>query len=312
MKQYLDILRDVYENGIWKEPAREGMPRTKEIFCRSMRFDLSEGFPLLTTKKMFTKAIVTELLWFLRGGTNIKYLVDNGNKIWIDDAYKFYKRRGGKMNKETWLEAVKAGKPEDIASSDIAGVYSEQCGYVGRIYGSQWRNFGADPFFKTLGFDQIRYVIHALKNRPNERYHIIDAWNPIDYLRNKKGAALPACHVFYQFCVREGKLDMMMLQRSCDTMLGVPFDLAMCGLLLHLISLEVGLEPGEFVWVGNSVHLYENHLEQAAEQLNREPLPLCQIKINKKDNLEDYELGDIEFINYQSHPAIKAPLSVGV
>ena len=312
MKQYLDILRDVYENGVWKEPAREGMPRTKEIFCRSMRFDMSKGFPLLTTKKMFTKAIVTELLWFLRGGTNIKYLIDNDNKIWVDDAYKFYKRRGGKMDKELWLEAVKAGKHEDITSSDVAGVYSEQCGYVGRIYGSQWRNFGSDPFFKTLGFDQIRYVIHALKNRPNERYHIIDAWNPIDYLRNKEGAALPACHVFYQFCVREGKLDMMMLQRSCDTMLGVPFDLAMCGLLLHLICLEVGLEPGEFVWVGNSVHLYENHLEQTAEQLSREPLPLCQIKINKKDCLEDYELSDIEFVNYQSHPAIKAPLSVGV
>lgn len=312
MKQYLDILRDVYENGIWKEPAREGMPRTKEVFCRSMRFDLSEGFPLLTTKKMFTRAIVTELLWFLRGGTNIKYLVDNGNKIWIDDAYKFYKRRGGKMNKETWLEAVKAGKPEDIISYNVAGSYSEQCGYVGRIYGSQWRNFGSDPFDCTFGFDQIHYVIHALKDRPNERYHIIDAWNPIDYLRSEKRAALPACHVFYQFCVREGKLDMMMLQRSCDTMLGVPFDLAMCGLLLHLICLEVGLEPGEFVWVGNSVHLYENHLEQAAEQLSREPLPLCQIKINKKDNLENYELDDIEFINYQSHPAIKAPLSVGV
>lgn len=310
MKQYLDVLRDVYENGIWKEPAREGMPRTKEVFCRSMRFDLSEGFPLLTTKKMFTKAIITELLWFLRGDTNIKYLVDNGNKIWVDDAYKFYKRRGGKMDIVKWLEAVKAGKPEDITSGTWDNVYSHTCGYVGRIYGSQWRSFGKTE--RMRGFDQIRYVIHALKNRPNERYHIIDAWNPIDYLRDKNGAALPACHVFYQFCVRGNKLDMMMLQRSCDTMLGVPFDLAMCGLLLHLICLEVGLEPGEFVWVGNSVHLYENHLEQAAEQLSREPLPLCQIKINKKECLEDYELDDIEFINYQSHPAIKAPLSVGV
>ena len=310
MKQYLDMLRDVYENGIWKEPAREGMPRTKEIFCRSMRFDLSEGFPLLTTKKMFTKAIVTELLWFLRGGTNIKYLVDNGNKIWVDDAYKFYKRRGGKMDKETWLEAVKAGKPEDITSGTWDNMYSHTCGYVGRIYGSQWRSFGKTE--RMRGFDQIRYVIHALRTRPNERYHIIDAWNPIDYLRDKNGAALPACHVFYQFRVRGNKLDMMMLQRSCDTMLGVPFDLAMCGLLLHLICLEVGLAPGEFVWVGNSVHLYENHLEQAVEQLSREPLPLCQIKINKKDCLEDYELSDIEFVNYQSHPAIKAPLSVGV
>ena len=312
MKQYLDMLRDVYENGIWKEPAREGMPRTKEIFCRSMRFDLSEGFPLLTTKKMFTKAIVTELLWFLRGSTNIKYLVDNGNKIWVDDAYKFYKRRGGKLTKNAWLDAVKQGEFEDISETDSCNrVFSRQFGYCGRIYGAQWRNFGYDRL-SLSGFDQIDYVLDALKNRPNERYHIIDAWDPRDYLESKTNAALPACQVFYQFCVRGNKLDMMMLQRSCDTMLGVPFDLAMCGLLLHLICLEVGLEPGEFVWVGNSVHLYENHLEQAVEQLSREPLPLCQIKINKKDCLEDYELSDIEFVNYQSHPAIKAPLSVGV
>lgn len=303
MKQYLKLLREVYEEGAWKGPARAGMPYTKEVFCRTMRFDMSKGFPLLTTKKMFTKGIVSELLWFLKGDTNIKYLLDNGNKIWVDDAYKFYKRRGGKMDKETWLEKVKAGEPEIIREAYTGHKYGE----CGAIYGEQWRNFGFE------GFDQIEHVIDALKNRPNERYHIIDAWDPCVYLDPIfHRAALPACHVFYQFCVRNGKLDMMMLQRSCDTMLGVPFDLAMCGLLLHLVALEVGLEPGEFVWVGNSVHLYENHFAQAKEQLSREPHPLCQIKINKKPSLKDYEVSDIEFINYVSHPAIKAPLSVGI
>ena len=303
MKQYIDLLQDVYLNGIWKDPARAGMPRTKEVFCRTMRFNMADGFPLLTTKKMFTKGIVSELLWFLKGDTNIKYLLDNGNKIWVDDCYKFYRRRGGKMTKDEWLEAVKAGKPEIIRDQRTGFRYGE----CGAIYGEQWRNFGFE------GFDQIAHVIDALKNRPNERYHIIDAWDPCVYLSQEyHRAALPACHVFYQFCVREGKLDLMMLQRSCDTLLGVPFDLAMCGLLLHLVALEVGLEPGEFVWVGNSVHLYENHLEQAAEQISREPLPLCKIQINKKPTLQDYEVSDIKFIDYISHAAIKAPLSVGI
>lgn len=303
MKQYIDLLQDVYLNGIWKDPARAGMPRTKEVFCRTMRFNMADGFPLLTTKKMFTKGIVSELLWFLRGDTNIKYLLDNGNRIWVGDCYKFYKRRGGKMTKDEWLEAVKADKPEIIREQYTGYKYGE----CGAIYGAQWRSFGFE------GFDQIAHVIDALKNRPNERYHIIDAWDPCVYLDPIfHRAALPACHVFYQFCVREGKLDLMMLQRSCDTLLGVPFDLAMCGLLLHLVALEVGLEPGEFVWVGNSVHLYENHLEQAAEQISRGPLPLCKIQINKKPTLRDYEVSDIKFVDYVSHAAIKAPLSIGV
>lgn len=303
MKQYLDLLKDALDNGIWKEPARAGMPRTKEVFCRSMRFDLSEGFPLITTKKMFTKGIVSELLWFLKGDTNIAYLLDNSNKIWVGDAYKFYCRRGGKLTKDEWLEKVKAREQEVIRGAYTGFRYGE----CGEIYGYQWRSFG---FFD---FDQIAHLIDSLKNRPNERYHIISAWDPSSYIeQGTTRAALPACHVFYQFSVRDGKLDMMMLQRSCDMFLGVPFDLAMCGLLCTLVADAVGLTPGEFIWVGNSCHIYENHMDQAKEQLTREPFPLCSVKIKPKSFIDEYEVSDISFIDYKCHPAIKAPLSVGI
>lgn len=291
MKQYLDLMKDVLKNGIWKEPAREGMPRTKEIFCRTMRFDLSKGFPLLTTKKMFTKGIVGELIWFLRGDTNIKYLVDNGIHIWDDDAYKFYKRWGGYLPKEDWLDKINKN-----------GVIAGECG---NIYGEQWRRWNGR-------FDQIRYLIDNLKNRPNSRYHVVTAWNPYDFLNSPYDAALPACHMMFQCSVRDGKLDLMMLQRSCDLFLGVPFNIASYALLTHILAAEVGLEPGEFVWVGNSVHLYENHIEQAQEQLKREPLPLCKLEFSPKNRIEEYEIADFRFVDYQSHPAIKAPLSVGV
>lgn len=294
MKQYLDLLKDVLDNGIWKEPAREGMPRTKEVFCRTMRFDLSKGFPLLTTKKMFTKGIVGELLWFLRGDTNIKYLVDNNIHIWDADAYKFYKRKGGCLSKETWLERIKENK------------YPNAYGDCGKIYGYQWR--------KCRGqFDQIQTLIFNLKENANSRYHVVSAWSPLDFLSKvgSNSAALPACHMMFQCSVREGKLDLMMLQRSCDLFLGVPFNIASYALLTHILAAEVGLEPGEFVWVGNSVHLYENHIEQAKEQITRLPFKLCKLEFTPK-KIEKYEISDFKFVDYESHSAIKAELSVGV
>lgn len=312
MRQYLDLLKDVLDNGIEKGPARAGMPCTKEVFCRSMRFDLSKGFPLITTKKMFTKGIVSELLWFLKGDTNIKYLLNNGNKIWIDDAYKLYRRKGGSYTKKEWLAKVEDDALESVLLKNkeletLTITYTgSRFGECGEIYGKQWRKFGNN------NFDQVAHLIQSLKERPNERYHIISAWDPNSYLNDGTTAALPACHVFWQFSVREGKLDLMMLQRSCDMLLGVPFDLAMCGLMCHLVAQTVGLEPGEFIWVGNSCHIYENHIEQVKEQLTREPLPLCSVKINHKDSIFDYEISDISFINYSHHPAIKAPLSVGL
>ena len=290
MKQYIDLLKDVLENGVWKAPAREGMPRTKEVFCRTMRFDLSKGFPLLTTKKMFTKGIVGELLWFLRGETNIKYLVDNGIHIWDGDAYKYYRRLGGTLPKEEWSSLVRE-------NCDLAGG-------CGNIYGHQWRHWNGF-------FDQIGSLVRSLKGNPSSRYHIVTAWQPTDFLETQN-AALPACHVMFQCSVRDGKLDLMMLQRSCDLFLGVPFNIASYALLTHILAAVVGLEPGEFVWVGNSVHIYENHIEQAMEQISREPYSLCQLKFEPKSNLEDYEISDFEFVGYESHQSIKAPLSVGV
>lgn len=294
MEQYLNLINDVLENGIWKDSAREGMPCTKEVFCRTMRFDLSKGFPLLTTKKMFTKGIVGELLWFLKGDTNIKYLIDNDIHIWDADAYKFYKRNGGKLSKEEWLEHIKSG------SNDGCRNFGE----CGRIYGAQWRRgFG--------GFDQIKYLINNLSENKNSRYHVVSAWNAKDFLEGNSYSALPACHMMFQCSIREGKLDLMMLQRSCDLFLGVPFNIASYALLTHILAAEVGLEPGEFIWVGNSVHLYENHIEQAKEQIKRTPYSLCNLEFTHKE-IEKYEISDFKFIGYRSYPAIKAPLSVGL
>lgn len=293
MEQYLNLLKDVLENGVWKEPAREGMPRTKEVFCRTMRFDLSKGFPLLTTKRMFTKGIVGELLWFLRGDTDVKYLIDNDIHIWDADAYKFYRRFKGTLTKEEWLSKVKEG--------------NTNVGNCGRIYGWQWRWWDGGG---NLYFDQIRHLIDNLKGSPNSRYHVVTAWNPTDFIQSKYKAALPACHMMFQCSVREGKLDLMMLQRSCDLFLGVPFNIASYALLTHILAAEVGLKPGEFVWVGNSVHLYENHIEQAKLQLERTPLPLCELIFSPKP-LAEYDISDFHFSNYNFYPAIKAELSVG-
>lgn len=293
MKQYLDLLRDIVDNGIWKEPAREGMPRTKEVFCRTMTFDLSKGFPLLTTKKMYTKGIVAELLWFLRGGTNIKYLVDNNVHIWDADAYKFYMRKGGNLPKEEWLKK--------LGTYDI--VTGMEFGECGNIYGKQWREFEGI-------YDQVKYLLKSLQKTPNSRYHVISAWNPVDFL-GLNNAALPACHMMFQCCINNGKLDLMMLQRSCDMFLGVPFNIASYALLVHILAKECGLEPGTFTWVGNCCHIYENHVEQVNELLTREPMELCTLEFDKK-HISEYKIGDFHFKNYSSHPALKAPLSVGV
>ena len=294
MRQYQELLQDILVNGVWKEPAREGMPRTKEVFCRMMRFDLSEGFPLLTTKRMFTKGIVAELLWFLHGDTNIKFLLENDVHIWDADAYKHYKRHGGKEPISSWLHKVMEG--------GIDPSTHEPYGECGKIYGYQWR--------QKDGFDQIANLIYTLRNYPTSRYQIVTAWSPKHFLGDRFGVALPACHVMFQCCINEGRLDLMMLQRSCDTFLGVPFNIASYALLTHILAKAVDVEPGEFIWVGNCCHIYENHLEQVEELLTREPMSLCTVSFDWKP-LEQYTVEDFHFISYHSYPALKAPLSVG-
>ena len=305
-QQYLDIIAEILEHGELKEPARAGMPRTKEVFFRPMTFDLADGYPCFTSKKMAWKTCLTELTWFLKGDTNIKYLIENGCNIWTDDAYKYYKRSGGTLDKDAWLEMVRAGEYWEVPCDDPTDYgYYAAFGDLGPVYGAQWRSFGN-------GFDQVKYLIDNLKANPTSRYNIICAWNGDEFLGEEADVALPACHVYYQFCVNNGKLDMMMVQRSCDMFLGVPFDIASGAALLTIIAHHTGYDPGVFHWVGNCCHLYENHLDQARELITREPYAFPKLEINWKDRVEDYVRADFDLVGYQSHERIVAPLSVGI
>lgn len=314
--QYLQILKEIIDSGEWKEPARPGMPRTKELFFKTMTFDLADGYPLFTTKKMAWKTCLTELTWFLKGDTNIRYLLQNGCNIWTDDAYKYYKRHckdGEELTKEEWKEKVLNKEPWSTITTHYDGENEHDVtevidyyGECGRIYGSQWRDFGLG------GFDQINYIVDSIKNRPNERYHIINAWNGDEFIGDYADVALPACHVFYQFCVNNGRLDMMMVQRSCDMFLGVPFNIASGAALLSIIAKHTGYEPGKLHWVGNCCHLYENHMEQAKEIISREPYRFPKLEFGVKENVWDYKKEDFSLIGYVSHDRLVAPLSVGV
>lgn len=286
MKQYLNLLKEVLENGIEKPAARKGMPKTWELFGRTMVFDLQEGFPILTTKKVSFKNIATELAWFLSGKTNIKFLIDNGCNIWNKDAYRFYESLGGMLDYDTWLEKV---KNEESMLDEIPGVPEHlwKYGDCGDIYGYQWRNLSE--------MDQLRTLICGLKNRPNSRYHILSSWNPESFYEHMAGvrayiSALPACHVYAQFNVRDGYLDCNIIQRSCDMFLGVPYNVASYALLVHYLCMFTGsetaepLKPGILTWFGNSVHIYENHIEQVREQLEREPGTLPKLFVKKVEH----------------------------
>lgn len=326
MKQYQDLLRQIINTGDWKKPARENMPRTKSIFGTQMKFDLREGFPLVTTKKMYHKGIVTELLWFLKGDTNIKYLVDNGCNIWNQDAYKWYLKYCKESNQnpvtfEDFVEII--GRVSDEELIMLSQQHFPNCNYVfgdlGKVYGYQWRN--------QNGKDQLKHVLDGIRINPESRYHIIDAWNLSDFSE----MALPPCHLLYQFnCVERQfsteeeitkdtpryYLDLQMYQRSVDSFLGLPFNIASSALLLEIIAKIVNMIPRELIWVGGDTHIYENHFEQVNELLSREPLELCNVKISKQlstiEDIEKLEIIDISFENYDSFSTIKAPLSTGL
>lgn len=319
MKQYLDLLQEVLNQGIKKSPARKGMPSTLELFGRSMVFNLEDGFPLLTTKKLSFKNIATELAWFVSGSTNIKFLIDRGCNIWNQDAFRFYWVLGGSLDYEEWLEKV---KDEESMLDEIENLpeHLDNYGDCGDIYGYQWRNLPE--------IDQLRSLVSGLIERPNSRYHILSSWNPAtfnEHITNQSltQAALPACHVYAQFNVRDGYLDCNVIQRSCDLFLGVPYNIASYALLVHYLAtlcsphFDDGLKPGILTWFGNSVHIYENHIEQVKEQLSREPrdLPKLQL-INSQSLSPSIRYNDIlecfEISEYDPHPSIKAPLSVGL
>ncbi len=306
-ESYLDLLEHLLQNGNVKTD-RTGTG-TKSVLGYQMRFNLQDGFPLLTTKKVPFKAIVHELLWFLRGDTNLKYLADNNVHIWDEWPYKAYLTRNNipvpKSDSEEWSK----GLAEFIEKIKTDEAFAKEYGNLGPIYGYQWRSWPAEG---GRHIDQLAEVIEQIKKTPDSRRMIVSAWNVGDIAEMAK-AGLPPCHCLFQFYVADGKLSCQLYQRSCDTFLGVPFNIASYALLVHIIAQVCGLAVGEFVWTGGDVHLYLNHLEQAKTQLARrnEIRPLPTLKMNpEKKNVEDFTIEDFELIGYDPHPAIKAPIAV--
>lgn len=288
MKQYLDLARHILDHGV-KKDDRTGTGTTS-VFGYQMRFDLSEGFPLLTTKKTFIKGIIHELLWFIRGETNIKYLVDNKVGIWTDWPYQNYKN-----SKEFQGESLKEFSDKIRASDEFA----QKWGDLGPVYGAQWRDFN--------GVDQIDYIIQTLKKDPNSRRMVLSAWNPAEISQ----MMLPPCHTLIQFYVANNKLSLQLYQRSGDVFLGIPFNIASYALFLMMVAQVTGYEVGEFVHTIGDAHIYSNHMEQIELQLTRTPRRLPNMKINKDvKNLEDFKFEDFELVDYDPYPPIKGVVAV--
>jgi thymidylate synthase len=264
MRQYLDLMSHVLEHGD-RKTDRTGTG-TLSVFGWQMRFRLQDGFPLLTTKKLHTRSIIHELLWFLQGDTNIRYLKENGVSIWDD--------------------------------------WADESGELGPVYGKQWRRWETAD---GRSVDQISRLVDGIKRNPDSRRHLVTAWNPGEV----DNMALPPCHALFQFYVANGRLSCQLYQRSADIFLGVPFNIASYALLTHMIAQTCELEPGDFVWTGGDCHLYLNHLEQAREQLRREPRPLPQLRLNRAvTDVFAFRFEDFTLEGYDPHPHIKAPVAV--
>jgi len=358
-KQYQELLNDILSNGVEKSD-RTGTG-TISVFGRQIRHNMQDGFPLLTTKKMAFKTMVTELLWFLKGDTNIKYLVDNGCNIWNGDAYKKYEKHcwhqweipiGELKSTHPKIDRVKLDKEEFINKIKTDDEFAKKWGELGPIYGKQWRDWEYYCGGGDCNVDQIQNLINDLKTNPDSRRLMVNAWNvgELGYM------ALPPCHYGFQVYTVEmsederrlawtssigkhisyadkifnkqldeikfpkRKISLMWNQRSVDTFLGLPFNIASYGLLLEIIAKEVNMVPDELIGNLGDVHLYKNHIEQAKEQISREPMELPKILINNgevdnngvpftKSMLDGYDRTDFELVDYQSHPEIKAPLS---
>lgn len=306
-ESYLDLLEHIMKNGRVKTD-RTGTG-TKSLLGYQMRFNLEDGFPLLTTKKVPIKSIIHELLWFMRGDTNLKYLADNNVHIWDEWPYKAYLKRNNlsipKTDSSEWASGIK----EFVEKIKTDENFAKDYGNLGPIYGYQWRSWPA-PNGKHI--DQLAKIIEEIKNKPDSRRLIISAWNVAD-LEEMEKAGLPPCHCFFQFYVADGKLSCQLYQRSCDTFLGVPFNIASYALFTMIVAQLTGLEAGEFVWTGGDVHLYLNHLDQANLQLTRRndirPLPKMKINPNKM-KIEDFTIEDFELVDYNPHEGIKAPIAV--
>lgn len=307
-KEYLGLCKYILDNGIEKED-RTGVG-TKSIFGYQMKFDLNNGFPLLTTKKVNFNLVWSELLWFIKGDTNIRFLLENNNNIWNEWAFK------------KWVESDEYNGPDmtdfghrTLVDEDFAKDYKEQMkffkekiltddefskkyGDLGNVYGKQWRNFNS--------VDQLKNVIEQIKENPSSRRLIVSSWNPAEV----DTMALPPCHSLFQFYVSDGKLSCQLYQRSGDVFLGVPFNIASYSLLTILIAKECNLGVGEFVHTLGDAHIYNNHFDQVNEQISRTPYDLPSLKINEFQSIFDLKISDVELVNYESHPFIKAPIAV--
>lgn len=305
MQNYLDLLRDIKENGTYKK-TRQGTD-AHSVFGRQMRFNLSQGFPALTTKKLFMRGIIHELIWFLRGDTNIKYLVDNDVHIWDEWPYRHYLMEQGEAVPDSDSAEWKAGIEKFTERIKTDAEFAKKWGELGPVYGYQWRNWTSPD---GGHIDQICQAIETIKTNPDSRRIIVSAWNVADIEVMAK-AGLPPCHTLFQFYVADGKLSCQLYQRSADYFLGVPFNIASYALLTMMMAQVAGLEPGDFVHTFGDAHLFVNHFDQVDLQLSREPRKLPVMKINPEvKDIFDFKFEDFELVGYDPHPAIKAPIAV--
>jgi thymidylate synthase len=296
--QYLDLLKDILKNGSIKKDHNTGIT-LKSVFGRQIRFDLSQGFPLLTTKKVYWKGVLYELFWFLKGNSNIKYLVDNGVHIWDDYPYKIYQKTHRDLSKEEFIDR--------ILNDDM---FARKWGNLPYIYGQMWRRWPV----KGRTIDQIRWAINSLINYPDRKHVVISVWNPEHlYEMALPGQALifPLCHILMHFNVHDNKLSCLLYQRSADMFLGVPFNIASYALLTIIMAKLCGYEPGEFIHTFGDAHIYSNHMDQVKEQLKRKPYPFPKLTINPTaKDVDSIQPEDVILENYVTHPAIKGDLTV--
>lgn len=309
MKQYQQLLQELLDQGI-PSTDRTGVGTLRKA-GHMLRFNLQEGFPLLTTKKVHVKSVIHELLWFLNGDTNIKYLVDNGVSIWTDWPLKAYNKEADEpLTQDEFEERIRVGDE-----------FAKKYGNLGPVYGKQWVNWQGDVLGAKMTVshgdltqfqvqvnhhNQIQEALNLLNTKPDDRGIVVTAWNPGDIGK----VALRWCHCMFQLLVIDGKLNLEIYQRSCDTFLGLPFNIASYALLCHMFAQQANLEVGELIWVGGDVHLYKNHIEQAKELISREPKRLPKLILEKADSMFDYGIGHFTIEGYEHWPAIKAEVAV--
>lgn len=306
MKAYHELLQNILDNG--NDRGDRTGTGTRSLFGAQFRHNLAEGFPLLTTKKMSWKPIVIELLWFLKGDTNIKYLLEHGVHIWTADAYRMYKRKVEASGMNGGMPTIEDFEHGILNNPDFCRAHGD----LGPVYGKQWRDWEVNPDYETASYsiDQIKNVIESIRKNPEGRRHIVTAWNPAEV----DNMALPPCHVLFQLYVSNNKLSCHMYQRSADTFLGVPFNIASYALLTHIIAKQCGLGVGDLIISFGDVHIYNNHRDQVTEQLTRQPKELPTLWMHPNigiHSIDELDPTDFEILNYTPDPAIKGDLSVG-